>query len=354
MGEEEQTLLVFDANALHGLAVPRDKEGHSWLDILRHTARLSNVKIIIPAIIADLELRGETVFVRDNGDIRTRTFDTSFRRAGTIKAESTVQIDKFLKTASRARLLPSGEVKIITPPGGTDNVIIWETRGDGDRYRDLHARHAQIVRDADDYRYRMSSENPPQNEEERQTQIEEGKRYFNDRVRKEIWGNDEGEHAIDRFLLEMPYKTPAIIVSDDYKYLDKRTQTHTPQGKPIGECSLGTFLYAELVSRGDRLSGLLHEQRFPTTRLIGADIHKYYQEQGKGGHRMLGHSELSRGHHGSNMPMIECVIRHGVAITNGHIKESGTGWLRYTGSTPASIDPASILAQKQNGKTASL
>src|SRR5207237_1311889 len=115
--------------------------------------------------------------------------DPRFQKRGHLLNYTAQAIAKFLQSASRATVETDGTVSF--EPNANQNIIVMETEGDKALY--------QRIRDI------MHS--PPEG------QIA--------RFKNEIHGKDEGELAINRIIKEMPFKMPAMIVSDDTRYFNE-------------------------------------------------------------------------------------------------------------------------------------
>jgi hypothetical protein len=269
----DQTMICFDNCTLEKLEAQRNGGDATWLDLVKETAKLPNVKVIIPAVIADWEMRGKIAVYDKRG--RRSSFeqiDTRFRRSGHKLHLIASNMDNFLESASRARINEDGTVHF--DPGGNPNVIIMETAGDRELYNQLHDMHSL-----------------PHEEQVR-------------RHAEEIRGHNDGEKAISRILETLPFNTSFMIVSDDMGYQKKEVPHTTPGGKAVGQCSTLTYLKAELEARPAELCHALHEVNLNTDRVCDR-IKAYWDKYG--GYGRSGMFPFSRsgvdakGHKGETM-----------------------------------------------------
>ncbi len=247
-----ETMLIFDASVLSKLAVPRGDNDHTWLDIIKCTARLPNIKVIIPAVIADWELQGKiSVYDKEGNRTGFEQVDSRFQKRGHRLHYVAEPIAKFLQSASRAKIETDGTVSL--EPGANSNIIIMETEGD----KELYDRIRNII-------------NQPGGD-----QIEAFQKY--------IHKQDEGEKATNRILAEMPHELAAMIISDDNNYFCNpnapvRAPLTTGRGMPVGQSGLGCYLEAELRYRERLLRKSLTVNKRLTLYNLGNEINAYWEQ----------------------------------------------------------------------------
>ncbi len=227
--EQEQVVLVLDANILLRLAAPRSGGKGTWLDLLRETAKLPNVTIVIPAYVADWEIGRGTSEILPHGrvsrDIPELRSDTEFNR-------SAQAIRRFLQEAVYAKRGEDGSIVTgLTLGSRGSNVIIWETESCREAFKEI--RNAKSIHD----------------EQERQAKISEYNR------------NSYGEKCIEQFVnREIPFHSPVIILSDDHGYTTGRKYDESFQVEPVGNAGIGDYIDAEMTARGSRIAEVLKRQ----------------------------------------------------------------------------------------------
>ncbi len=233
---KDQTLIILDTGTLHKLAAERPapangkkSKTYTWLDIIKLTAELPNVKIIIPAVVADWELQRK--IPKPGADMSKDAEDfvqiDPHRYTGVPSGKNTSvdmlkdsagKIREFLKSASRARIVDGKAGKEVQiDENANKNIIIMETQGDEALYDRIRKAETEpsIHRRIQDYK-------------------------------DNIDGKGEGEQAINRILKELPFNLPAMVVSDDNRYFRENAP-------PVGQVGTGTYLNAEILTRGEYL-----------------------------------------------------------------------------------------------------
>jgi len=108
----------------------------------------------------------------------------------------------------------------------------------------------------------------------------------------EIYKKDEGEKAINRILKDMPFKAPAMIVSDDMNYFKTTAPLASGQGMPVGQTSTGCYLDAEIRAREPVLRNMLKETDRLSVYRIGEEINAHWAQYRLEDYKYLnGHSE---------------------------------------------------------------
>jgi len=218
---KEESLFIFDATPLISLSATRNGSGRTWHDLVRCAAG-ENIKAIVPAVVADWELRGEApVYDKENHII---SFEKMAKRSPEALAAGA-----FLNTATRARLHEDGSITITSGNNTNPDIIVLETEGDKAFYDDMRSHGPANI--------------------------------------NRFHGNGEGEAAINRILNAKSLPGRAMIISDDTKYLGD-TNPHakitpiegqilaphsTACGQPVGHVGTYTFLTAIAMTCENRL-----------------------------------------------------------------------------------------------------
>ena len=229
--EQGKTLMIFDA-ALMKLAAPRDANGHTWSDIVKHTASLPNVTVVIPSVIADWEMRGR---IPDHSkgfrDEDAKQIDMHYMDGKHPEMVASLKVmDDLAEEASRVRIVGTNghKVAVLEHRGTNPNIVIMETTGDKDLWNKI-----------DDIHKRLAGNN--------------GAFYgeLTDKIRK----HGHGEQAINRIIKELPYKVPMMVVGDDLRYFEGTNSPAPPpttlQGMPVGQASVTSYIRAH-TSHPDR------------------------------------------------------------------------------------------------------
>lgn len=225
MPAKDTNILIFDSGPLIKLSAERNKTDHTtWLDLIKCTANLPNMTVVVPSVIADWEMQGQL----PEHDAQGRyTGNTQIRAAH----DDNKYRDAFFRSAWRGHL-ENGQV-VIDRKGSTKFLII-ETPED----KQLYDKIRSIKRDCD---ARGLSNGGLMDALEREN----------------ILRNDEGEKSIERLVNGLPFANPMTIVSDDFRYLNgdpekpeaiKATQRN-PHGTAVAQISTATYLAAEAHKR---------------------------------------------------------------------------------------------------------
>jgi hypothetical protein len=224
--QPDQTVMLFDANVFEKLAAGRQADGHknkyerTWLDMLKQTAKLPNICIIIPSTIADLELRGQVPYYDEKQQRSLRQFDERYTDKNSNLGYIKKACDNFFVSASRGVMANDGSITL--EPGANQNIIILETPAD----RKLYERIYPLL--------------GPEH-------LHEGIQF---RI-KELHGQDKGELAINDILWRLPKIKHAVVVSDDINYFNNAARKKTGKGAPVLHSSMQVYLDAELSAMAD-------------------------------------------------------------------------------------------------------
>jgi hypothetical protein len=125
--------LVLDSCTLEDLSAPRGANNKSWLDLIRLAAMLPNVRIVIPSVIADYEMRGLIPQQRlgEDGKVKYTIFDHL-----TEKKNSSTSIAEFLGEASRVHIDATGKAISLA---GNPKIVIVESADQHQFYKDVTA-----------------------------------------------------------------------------------------------------------------------------------------------------------------------------------------------------------------------
>ena len=311
--DASETLLIFDSSTLHNLATVRGKDNHTWLDLIKCTARLPNIKVIIPSIVADWESQGKIVTSDEHGaSTGLEQVDRRFIKSDHKLHYLGEPIGRFLSSASRARMNPDGTIDLT--PGANGNIIIMETPEDRVLYADIQ----RIERESSS------------NKEAKQ------------RRQEEIHGHDEGEKAIDRIVEKSVLKNSMIIVSDDKHYFREVARRTSGAGMPVGQCSTGCYLHAEIKVREPDLRKKLQENDPLSVPRLNREIYEYWDHLTPGRatllswHNLRGKYDPANGREASD---IYKTIKDAVAIArkaNGQGAGTQPTWTALVGEWPRS------------------
>ncbi len=263
-------LMIFDTGPLLKLSAPRaaapaypeeagakqEETARTWLDLVEHTAALPNVTVVVPAVIANLELQGKVpVSDAEHHRRQLQVVDPRFRKgSGYYHELSAAAVAKMLKTASHARIIEGPEGKqVLIEKGANPKIVVMETEGD------------KIV-------YRKARKVLKLPEPERVAALQ-----------AEVYGRSQGDFAIDRILKELPLLVPAAVVSDDSSYLYNSRPRTTGQGLSVAGTGTGRYLDAEIRVRGRALQKIMDETQPMSVFRIGNEINAYWMpKQQKG------------------------------------------------------------------------
>lgn len=231
-----QHMIVLDAGFFKRLIAPRpngETPDGTWLDLLKQTAALPNVTIIVPAIVADWELRGKIPKYDEQAKrIGFKRIDPRFNTDGNYLQKIARPVSKFLASASRGAIDKDGHVTI--EPGENPKIIIMDTPEDRELYERIRALDA----------------------------LPEQQRV--NKIRAKFNHQGFGDDAITRIINQMRYEVPFTIVSDDIGYLNIAPFTST-QGLAVNHMTTGAYINAELENRESSLRAALGETQ-PITR----------------------------------------------------------------------------------------
>ncbi len=282
-----EDILVVDSNVFMALSAPR-AEGGTWLDLLQATAALPNVRLVIPAIVADFELLSRVApFGKEAESPLSGGFKTSVM-------SDEVSLREFLKDASRLKIaigpdgLPRYERGV---PGANRHVCIVESPGDDAFYGKMHTLFAEVG----------------------------GNRaLFYTRVREEVFGRGVGDDAITRFIQSCPFPNRIMVVTSDIRYSRHRMPRTTPLGQPVSACSIGTYVAAECGLRGEELRERLKAPKAVHFHSIAESVNEHMLARGKGNFYLF--TEAQSGQAASNAltrpASIEEIISQGLSLSD--------------------------------------
>ena len=245
-----KTLLIFDSSSLERLMAPRNAKGDTWLDLIRCTAQLHNVTVVLPAIVADWEMQGcIPEFDKTTGRYtKSRQVDMRFVDSTHKDLYSLAQnIEPLISSATRVRLTgTNGHRQAMLEREGDSNIVIMDTDEDKKFWNTLK----RIERDC-------GADQP----------------RFYGQLHDHIYHHDFGEASISHIAQNVPYPVPMMIVADDKRYFAQAPQT-SGKGMPVGQCSAKSYLDAETRSpeRVSMLQTMLSESEPPWFTRIEDDI----------------------------------------------------------------------------------
>jgi hypothetical protein len=296
-------LLIFDSSSLFKLCASRNKAGDSWMDIIRCTAKLPNVKVIIPAVVADLEMRGQIPIFDNHGNHKENIqVDERFidNRHPLMESHFT-NMNPIAESATRIMMPVNGGEPYIERQGDP-NIIIVDTPGD----KDLWSKIMSLKR---------CNEDKPVH-------------VMHSQLSEHIYGNGEGEKAINRIVQSRACRSSAIIISDDMRYLhgyagaspDQVAVRTSLNGMPVGQCSADMYLRAETNNR-QRITQLQAELQHPEAPLfyrIAEDLRRAGRKNNDTDWDLfLGHSAAGFHRNGEPGPQINRVISTGIRQAAG-------------------------------------
>lgn len=247
--EESQTFVIFDATTLSRLSSSRDN-GRTWLDIIKQTSKLPNVKVVIPSVIAFWEMQGKIPLFDAEGKISGfEQVNSNYSHSGHFLHHIASETENFLQAAPIVHINADGTTHV-AQEGISKNIVVMQTDGDKalyDRIRDIHAK-------SDSYN------------------------ILNSRLDAEIYGKDEGENSISRILKEVPFGCAALVVSDDLKFLRDKLPFQTGQKKPVSAAGTNTYIDAALAADAFGLQKKLGLRTVPTLSAIGGQIAAFQAE----------------------------------------------------------------------------
>lgn len=214
--DPNDTFIIFDANTLRKLCTPSGINERTFLDILRFTAKLPGVKVIIPDVIANWELQGRVPTYDDHGSFTG--YETVHRAVNSIHhLKHTAGVMKGLfESAAHGRVTSDHRIELAK--GKNSNIIIMRTPKDASLYHEI-----RTIAD------------------ETSTRAEEV-----ERLRDEIFGHNFGEKAVTEIVKGAGIPNPMMIVSDDLQYFNTSAPSSTRAGNPVGHCSTLHYLGAQL------------------------------------------------------------------------------------------------------------
>lgn len=275
-----EDILVFDANVFFVLAAPR-AGGGTWLDLLSATASLNNVRVMIPAIVADFEVlwrvvpfdQQESVPLKDGFKDRLTDRDREIR--------------EFFEGASRIKITPDATGYVQGTPGPNRKLCIVESPGDEEFYERAH----QLL-----------------------SQCGGNTRAFWERARTEIFGRDLGDSAITRFLRNCPFNNRITVVTSDVAYSRYSMPRTTGIGAPVSTCTVGMYVASECSLRSRELGARLKMPGATHFHIIAEDIRRHIASLGRDEAPLFADGHLGTAAHGSGLrPIsIEQIIKNGL------------------------------------------
>jgi hypothetical protein len=199
--------VVLDTSVFLRLGAPQRSGSATWLDLLTCISRLPNVRILVPASVADFELLGE-IFPFEALDATS----VDGRPSPSYHA-----VKAFFSRACRIQIQgdSASEVVVKNPYQSTPRICIVETPEDREVY-DLVAR---IIKD---------------------TAGNEAQRLH--RLHAEVYHQGVGDKAIHGLIRRAPFQNHTTVITDDLKFSDNLE--HYVGTRPISTCTTGTLLRA--------------------------------------------------------------------------------------------------------------
>lgn len=275
-----EDILVFDANVFFFLAAPR-AGGGTWLDLLSATASLNNVRVMIPAIVADFEVlwrvvpfdQQESAPLKDGFKDRLTDRDREIR--------------EFFEGASRIKITPDATGYVQGTPGPNRKLCIVESPGDEEFYERAH----QLL-----------------------SQCGGNTRAFWERARAEIFGRDLGDSAITRFLRNCPFNNRITVVTSDVAYSRYSMPRTTGIGAPVSTCTVGMYVASECSLRSRELGARLKMPGATHFHIIAGDIRRHIASLGREEAPLFADGHLGTAARGSGLrPIsIEQIIKNGL------------------------------------------
>lgn len=242
LGDE---IVVVDANVFMLLAAPRPG-GSTWLDLLSATAELNNVRMVVPAIVADFEITG-----------RLQPFDGSdsgLLGRSLLGWASTDwhHMTRFLDDATRIKV-GAGEdgrpAVIGARLGANRRLCLVESPGDEDLFNRVKAVVRQAGSDHQLLRQLLS---------------------------ERLYGRGEGDLAISRFLAACPFVNRVSVITSDIRYAKHQMPRSTGLGCPVSSFSAGSYIAAECANRAEELGELLNAGGPVEFYAVADDIQRHW------------------------------------------------------------------------------
>lgn len=288
--DQKHVTLVLDASILANLRASRDDKKNTWLDLIHETSRLPNVSIVIPAYIADWELRGGISNII-NGEPRFKNIDLHFRKGGK-HSEKALAVQKLLENATRATRKPNGQIAIMPPRGNiSSNIIIWETQKCREAFDD--------IQEIDRTELNTSTKWQKISSKYRQTSL--------------------GEECIEQFINdEIPFASPVIVLTEDMPYKNGRKYNMSYMGEPVGTARLKDYVTAEMDARGDFLTKKMNRPEL-SPNMIEDELSAYAKKTDKTpnlsrGPRFHKNEEIGQYTNHTTAESLAEVITRGVAL----------------------------------------
>jgi hypothetical protein len=239
-----EDILVMDANVFINLAAKR-AGGGTWLDLLEATAAMNNVRVMVPAIVADFEVLSRLVpFDRQD----TYPLRNGFRSR---LSDTEVAMKHFLDGASRIKIALKNDgtpTYVEGSPGPNRRVCLVESPGDEEFYARMHRFFVE------------GGDNP---------------HSFLERVRTEVFGRGEGDQAISRFLRSCPFVNRITVITSDMRYSNHEMPRTTGLGAPVSTCTVGAYAAAECSLRPHELAAQLNFNSDIHFHVIAEDVRRH-------------------------------------------------------------------------------
>lgn len=280
LGKYKATL-VFDASTLNFLAADI-KRNKTWLDLVSISTGHPGVSdVLIPAIVADWELRGQITYLDRNGKLVTYQADKEFLDKTHPKAKLKDQCDGLLQEADRVQIFERPHVQRQVVAGTNPHLVICETAIDREFMREA----GKICQDT-------SLTDAERVSRIREIGVQVAKEYLDQE------GCDLGEISVLSSAHAWNTSGPAYVISNDIRFLRAcPTELETRNAMPIGEATLRGYLRAEFDSRGKDLATTFSD-RLPagadqaTPESIELDINRH---TGQGERLNRGHTDEKPG-----------------------------------------------------------
>ena len=183
--DPKRTPIIFDTCSLQALTATFESgdSERTYLDFLRFGRLTSNQQIIIPSVVAYLELLGEMPEHDKSGKFTSTTVVDKTRK-------NIEPFRRLLANASHARI-EGGKMWIDKQGNAQNPILIVETEGD----KELWDRIKAIQKETNGSHEALS------------------------KIREKIYGGDEGELAISRIAKQWLTPASPVIISDDIRYI---------------------------------------------------------------------------------------------------------------------------------------
>ena len=282
-----ETLIIFDTSMLKKFGVPRGGNGHTWLDMVKATARLPNVRVIIPEVIAEWEMQGSVPKFDPAGKkTGNELIDTHYNNEKNYLSYQADAMRQFLNCASYGTLRK--DEGIFIREGMNKNIIVMATPEDKSLYQKIRAINHGPAREV------------------------------HEKLKTQINHKDEGEKSIDRIVKGLPFKTPVIIVSDDLRYLNTVAPFTTGSGSSVSHASSGDYFNAELSAGMQRAYALAREMKSgdPITLAdLAADSRQFQSKYGNNTTTLFRHNTTPVDPHTGEPNDIYHVIARGAELS---------------------------------------